>query len=96
MPARKSGVVTKLVANEIGIAAMLLGAGRKTKEDEIDYAVGLKLHKKIGDKVAEGEALLTIYSNTEDVAAVEALLYQNIEIGATATEPPLIHDIITK
>ena len=37
---------TKIVANEIGVAAMLLGAGRATKEDTIDFAVGLKLHKK--------------------------------------------------
>ena len=94
--AKTSGVVTKLVANEIGIAAMMLGAGRKTKDDTIDYAVGLKLHKKIGDPVAAGEALLTIHSNTEDVAEVIALLEQNIEIGATGVEPPLIHEIITE
>ncbi|BCA86811.1 pyrimidine-nucleoside phosphorylase [Enterococcus saigonensis] len=96
LPAKKSGVVTKLVANEIGIAAMLLGAGRKTKEDEIDYAVGLKLHKKVGDKVEKGESLLTIYSNTQDVSEVKELLYRNITIGQTGSEPPLIHDIITE
>lgn len=88
--------MTQLVANEIGIAAMLLGAGRKTKEDEIDYAVGLKLHKKVGDKVAKGESLLTIYSNTEDVTNVKELLYNNITIGENGSEPPLIHDIITE
>ncbi|MFV0558685.1 MAG: pyrimidine-nucleoside phosphorylase [Enterococcus sp.] len=96
LPAQTSGVVTKLVANEIGIAAMQLGAGRKTKEEAIDHAVGLKLHKKIGDAVSQGESLLTIYSNTAEIAHVEALLYQNIEIGATGQEPALIHDIITK
>ncbi len=46
LPAKQSGVVSKIVANELGIAAMMLGAGRKTKEeDDIDHAVGLKLHK---------------------------------------------------
>lgn len=96
LPAKTSGYVTKLVANEIGIAAMLLGAGRKTKEDDIDHAVGIKLHKKIGDKVAEGESLLTIYSNSKEIDAVEKLLYQNIFIGDTPKEPILIHDIITE
>ena len=96
LPAKESGVVTKLVANEIGIAAMLLGAGRKTKEDEIDYAVGIKLHKKVGDKVTAGEALLTIYSNTEDITKIKELLYNNIAIGENGSEPPLIHDIITE
>lgn len=62
LPAKQSGVVSKIVANELGIAAMMLGAGRKTKEDDIDHAVGLKLHKKIGDTVTKGESLLTIYS----------------------------------
>lgn len=96
LPAKTSGYVTKLVANEIGIAAMLLGAGRKTKEDDIDHAVGIKLHKKIGDKVAVGESLLTIYSNSKEIDAVEKLLYQNIFIGDTPKEPILIHDIITE
>lgn len=96
LPAKKAGVVTKLVANEIGIAAMMLGAGRKTKEDDIDHAVGLKLHKKVGETVAEGESLLTIYSNSEDIIEVKSLLYDNIEIGDSGEEPPLIHDIITE
>ncbi|MDT2613028.1 pyrimidine-nucleoside phosphorylase [Enterococcus dongliensis] len=96
LPAKSSGYVTKLVANEIGIAAMLLGAGRKTKEDDIDHAVGIKLHKKIGDSVAEGEALLTIYANSKELAEVEKLLYQNISIGDLPEEPILIHDIITE
>lgn len=93
--AKKAGVVTKLVANELGIAAMLLGAGRQTKEEAIDYAVGLKLHKKVGDDVQEGESLLTIYSNSEEISEVEALLYANIEIGEAIGEPVLVHDVIT-
>ncbi|MEG0627997.1 MAG: pyrimidine-nucleoside phosphorylase [Enterococcus sp.] len=96
LPAKTSGYVTKLVANEIGIAAMLLGAGRKTKEDDIDHAVGIKLHKKIGDKVAKGESLLTIYANSKEISEVENLLYQNIVIGDTPEEPILIHDVITE
>ncbi|OTN75185.1 pyrimidine-nucleoside phosphorylase [Enterococcus sp. 8G7_MSG3316] len=96
LPAKSSGVVTKLVANELGIAAMMLGAGRKTKEEDIDHAVGIKLHKKVGDTVAEGESLLTIYSNTEAIDEVIALIEAHIEIGDTGEEPPLIHDMITE
>lgn len=94
--AKQTGVVTKLVANELGIAAMMLGAGRKTKDEAIDHAVGLKLHKKIGEEVAVGETLLTIYSNTTEVAEVVALIEANIEIGDMSKEPPLIHEIITE
>jgi pyrimidine-nucleoside phosphorylase len=96
LPAKAAGVVQKIVANEIGIAAMLLGAGRATKEDVIDYGVGLKLHKKVGMSVEKGESLLTIYANQEDISEVTALLYDNIHIGPAGTEPPLIHDIITE
>ncbi|STP87316.1 pyrimidine-nucleoside phosphorylase [Enterococcus cecorum] len=98
LPAKQSGVITKLVANELGIAAMMLGAGRKTKEDTIDFAVGLKLRKKAGEAIQEGESVLTIYANqpAEEIQDVVALLYQNIEIGPSGQEPPLIHGIITE
>ncbi|MBL5008882.1 pyrimidine-nucleoside phosphorylase [Enterococcus lactis] len=96
LPAKQSGVVSKIVANELGIAAMMLGAGRKTKEDDIDHAVGLKLHKKIGDTVTKGESLLTIYSNDKEISSVVELLYKYIEIGESAMKPTLIHDIITE
>ena len=96
LPAKQSGVVSKIVANELGIAAMMLGAGRKTKEEDIDHAVGLKLNKKIGDTVTKGESLLTIYSNDEEITSVIELLYKNIEIGESAMKPTLIHDIITE
>ncbi|XBG73299.1 pyrimidine-nucleoside phosphorylase [Enterococcus cecorum] len=98
LPTKQSGVITKLVANELGIAAMMLGLGRKTKEDTIDFAVGLKLRKKVGEAIQEGESVLTIYANqpTEEIQDVVALLYQNIEIGPSGQEPPLIHGIITE
>ncbi|EPH99930.1 pyrimidine-nucleoside phosphorylase [Enterococcus faecalis 13-SD-W-01] len=96
LPAEDSGVVSKIAAKELGIAAMMLGAGRKTKEDTIDHAVGLRLHKKVGDNVQKGESLLTIYSNNPDIADVSKLLYQNIEISETAEKPTLVHAIITE
>lgn len=96
VPAKTSGVVANIVADEIGVAAMLLGAGRATKEDEIDLAVGLMLRKKVGEKVNAGESLVTIYSNREDVANVMDKIYANITIADKGVEPKLIHTVITK
>ena len=83
-----------MTANEMGIASMLLGGGRQAKTDEIDYAVGLVLHKKIGDPVQKGESLLTIYSNREDIEAIKDLLYDNIKVGSKAQKVTLIHALI--
>ena len=94
VPAKESGVVSNMVADEIGIAAMLLGAGRATKEDEIDLAVGLMLRKKVGDAVEKGESLVTIYANREDVENVKEKIYENITISEHATEPKLVHSVI--
>ncbi len=94
LPAPQAGYVTKMTADEIGIAAMLLGGGRQAKTDVIDYAVGIELHKKVGDAVAKGESLLTIHSNTADVANIKELLYNNIEIGTDAQPIQLVHKII--
>lgn len=96
VPAKTSGVVANIVADEIGVAAMLLGAGRATKEDTIDLAVGLMLHKKVGDRVEAGDSLMTIYSNREDVTAVMNKIYDNITIADKADAPKLIHTIITE
>ncbi|WP_462259064.1 pyrimidine-nucleoside phosphorylase [Vagococcus teuberi] len=96
VPAKKTGVVSKIVADKIGVAAMLLGAGRRTKEEEIDYAVGLILNKKVGESVFEGESLVTIQSNRENVDDVLKVIYENIEIGDLGEEPVLIHKIITE
>lgn len=94
--AKSSGCVREIQAESIGVAAMLLGAGRKTKEDLIDYTVGVKLHKKVGMDVTEGEPLVTIYANRENVDDVKQMLYDNIEIGETVEEPQLVRKIVTK
>ncbi|EKE9666006.1 pyrimidine-nucleoside phosphorylase [Listeria innocua] len=96
VPAKTSGFVSQIVADEIGIAAMILGAGRATKEDEINLAVGLMLRKKVGDQVKEGDSLVTIFADQEDVENVKAKIYENIQIADQATAPTLIHKIITE
>ncbi|MHC6178869.1 pyrimidine-nucleoside phosphorylase [Clostridium sp. JNZ X4-2] len=96
VPAGKSGVVSDIEADEIGMAAMLLGAGRSEKGDIIDLAAGLVMHKKIGDRVKEGDALVTIYSNRKDVEDVKTKIYGNISINSEVKKPILIHKIITE
>ncbi|MDN6326893.1 MAG: pyrimidine-nucleoside phosphorylase, partial [Alkalibacterium sp.] len=58
--AEESGKVSEIVADQIGISAMMLGAGRETKESELDLAAGLYIHKKIGDVVEKGETIVTL------------------------------------
>ncbi|MCW5194666.1 pyrimidine-nucleoside phosphorylase [Bacillus amyloliquefaciens] len=96
VPAKEAGVVSEIVADEIGVAAMLLGAGRATKEDEIDLAVGIMLRKKVGDKVEKGEPFVTLYANRENVDDVTAKVYDNIRISEKAEAPKLIHTLITE
>lgn len=97
LAAKKSGYVAKLEADDIGTAAMLLGAGRATKESEIDLAVGLVLNKKVGDYVNAGESLVTIYANREDITDVEQKLYDHIVLSDEVVDAPkLIHSIITE
>ncbi|WP_139992240.1 pyrimidine-nucleoside phosphorylase [Paenibacillus paridis] len=96
VPASEDGVVTEIIADEIGTAAMLLGAGRATKESEIDLAVGLMLNKKIGDKVKAGDSLVTIHSNRDNVDDVLAIIYENIRIGSHVEPPVLVYGIVTE
>ncbi|WP_338749932.1 pyrimidine-nucleoside phosphorylase [Bacillus sp. FJAT-52991] len=95
--AKEEGYVSEIIADHVGTAAMWLGAGRATKESEIDLAVGLMLNKKIGDKVQVGESLVTVYSNTEEVEQVKEELYKSILLSKEKVDPPvLIHEEIMK
>ena len=93
-PAQKDGVIAKLTADEIGMASMLMGGGRQKADDQLDYAVGIELHKKIGDSVQKGESIMTIWSNREDIDDVKELLDQAIAIEESAQQPTLIHETI--
>src|SRR5690625_2431804 len=97
LPAREEGYVKSIAANEVGLASLLLGAGRSTKEDEIDLSVGILLHKKIGDYVKKGEPLLTLYANKEDLNSIKEKLYESIKLSSEqVSPPPLIYETITQ
>src|SRR5277367_2586163 len=94
--ARRSGYVTAIHCEQVGVASMLLGGGREKKEDSVDPAVGLVLEKKIGDKVQAGENLCTVHYNL-DARLVPAmrLLAKSFEIGDQAPPAaPLVRKII--
>lgn len=96
VPSEREGYVSFMEADEIGTAAMVLGAGRATKESEIDLAVGIVLNKKVGDFVKEGESIATIYSNTEELAECMKMIYNSIEYTSEPVEKtPLISALIT-
>lgn len=89
----KTGYVQKLNAEEVGKIAMHLGAGRMKKEDDIDYAVGIELLKKVGCHVEQGEIIAYIYAEDEQKGrkAVEKL-QQTYKIGEQNVEK--VADII--
>lgn len=94
--AEESGFVEEIAAEEIGIASAMLGAGRQTKEDEIDLAVGLVLKKKVGDRVEQGDTLAVIHSNSEDIKEVEQKILDNYRIGSRENKIELIKQVITE
>ena len=93
----KSGYVTTIDCEAIGIACVALGGGREKKEDNIDPAVGIVLHRKLGDPVAAGEPLCMIHHNSEARAArASQLLMDSYQISEApaAAKKPLIHRVI--
>ncbi len=92
----KSGIIGSIASEEIGTAAMILGAGRATKDTTIDLAVGIILHKKIGDKVSKGEPIASLHANSLDqFDRVTQMIYESILIEDGDVElPSLIYDVI--
>jgi pyrimidine-nucleoside phosphorylase/thymidine phosphorylase len=94
--AQTGGFVSAIDAEKIGIAAMLLGAGRKTKEDKIDFAAGITMKKKVGDTVVEGEPLCVLHTNLTEVFEAEAAAAGAFSFSDTKPAPiRFIHDVIS-
>ncbi|HEX2621259.1 MAG TPA: thymidine phosphorylase [Phototrophicaceae bacterium] len=92
--AEASGYLSRVDAEKIARIAFELGAGREKKTDQIDFAVGVRVHVKVGDKIEAGQPLLTVYANNADrlesskVYFTEAFMY-----SSTPVEPlPLFYD----
>lgn len=94
--ATESGYITKMNAEEIGIASVVLGAGRETKDSPIDHAAGIVLTKKYGDRVEAGDTLAIIHTNKKEaIAQSEREFLHAITIGAEKPEEEkLIYKIV--
>lgn len=94
---KTDGYIISIKCEQIGTACVILGGGRERKEDSVDPAVGIVLHKKIGDRVSSNEPLATIYYNSESrVARAQQLIEESCRISdSPPTEKrPLIHQVI--
>lgn len=88
LPAPETAYVSAIRADAVGRACIALGGGRETKDSVIDLAVGVVLHKKVGDYVEQGESLLTIHArDVESAGAAETLLRGGYAFSQTLPEP---------
>ncbi|MFQ5722918.1 MAG: thymidine phosphorylase [Terriglobia bacterium] len=96
LPAAVAGYLERMDAERLGWAAMALGAGRTRLEDRIDPAVGLVVHKKVGERVQRGEPLATLHFNDERrLAEAQAWLDAAFVVSSEPPEPvPLIFETL--
>ncbi len=99
VPSPKNGYLASLQCEQVGTACVILGGGRERKEDSVDPAVGIVLHKKVGDRVSAGEPLATIHYRVENRAArARQLIEESCQIADSPPREkrPLIHRVIEK
>lgn len=96
--ANRAGFITHMDAEKIGITSVILGAGRETKESDIDFSAGLIIRKKYGEKILQGETLATLYTSDKNkLADAEKLYREAVEIGdAEPKKIPLIYARVEK
>jgi pyrimidine-nucleoside phosphorylase len=89
--ANATGYIQSVQCEQVGVASLVLGGGRNKKEDVLDFAVGLELHKKIGDAVQAGEAIATIhYNSNAKLDEALGLLQKAYEIGPRPVSKPRV------
>lgn len=94
--AEASGFIGRLGCRSLGVAGMLLGAGRESVDSVIDPAVGIVLHKKVGDAVDKGDLLATLHVNARDrLDRALAMVRSEIVVGSELVRPnPLIYAVL--
>jgi pyrimidine-nucleoside phosphorylase len=97
LTASQTGYVARLNALQVGLAAVELGAGRERKEDSVDHAVGIVVHKKVGDAVTVGESVFTLHANDpERLQQARKRLEGALDVSAQRVPPlPMFYDTIT-
>lgn len=100
VPAPQDGCVSRIDAESLGVTAMMLGAGRATKEDQIDLAVGLKLFKRVGDPVKAGESIAELYMSRSEPEETRRMIERTVSAFGFSEAPvdrlKLIYAVITK
>lgn len=94
--AENDGIISKIDTSEVGVTSLILGGGRENKKSVIDFSVGIILHKKIGDKVKNGEKIATLYANDDKKLkiAIERLKNAYCISQEQVNKEPLIKHII--
>ncbi len=93
---KKTGYVKDLKAKPLGIVSMKLGGGREKTDDDIDYSVGLVLHKKIGDFVRKGEVLVEVHTNTGLSQELETEIFNAYDFSDEFVgKPQLIDEVLS-
>jgi len=92
-----AGYIQTINCEQVGIASLVLGGGREKKEDSIDPAVGIVLHKKVGDAIAKNEPICTLHYNADArLGEAESLVRSSYAISASRAAAPakLIRQVI--
>jgi pyrimidine-nucleoside phosphorylase len=96
----EGGSVSNIDAEALGVTAMMLGAGRATKEDVIDLTVGIVLKKKVGDRVEAGDTIAELYMNRNEPMFTEDMTQRTHDaftfVQGAVKRPPLIYAIVTR
>ena len=87
---KKSGFIKSIDAREVGISAMMAGAGRENKESELDYSAGLVLNKKIGDNVEKNEILTYLHNSKNNSEEIKDRLLSAYEFTEEKVDRPNI------
>ena len=96
VPSPADSYISSMNAETIGLSSVVLGAGRKTKEDVIDYTAGIILEKKTGEEVKKGEVLARLYTNNADsLDESERMLLSALKFSKEKpVTKPLIYDVM--
>lgn len=90
------GYISSMDTEKIGLASVILGAGRESKEDSIDFSAGIMIYKKTGEKINKGEAIATLFTNRKESLSDAEKVYRSA-VFVSSEKPkdkPLIYEII--
>lgn len=92
----EDGYISAMDTEKIGLASVILGAGRASKEDSIDFSAGIEICKKTGDKITKGDKIATLFTNSENsLKEAENTYLSALQISSSKPEKkPLIYKII--